>query len=60
MPTSHTNKNSLVLAIGTVAMPAIMASLGRVTSINRLDLDTMFTRIEAKAFSGLRSIIRLS
>jgi hypothetical protein len=44
MPTMNTNKNSLALAIGTVAMPALMASLGRIASVNRLDLDTMFTR----------------
>jgi hypothetical protein len=44
MPTTNTNKNSLALAIGTVAMPALMASLGRVASINRLNLDTLFTR----------------
>jgi hypothetical protein len=44
MPTTNTNKNSLTHAIGTVAMPALMANLGRIASVNRLDLDTMFTR----------------
>jgi hypothetical protein len=44
MPTTNTNKNSLALAIGTVAMPTLMASLGSIASVNRLDLDTMFTR----------------
>jgi hypothetical protein len=44
MPTTNTNKNSLVLTIGTVTMPALMASLGRIASLNRLDLDTLFTR----------------
>jgi hypothetical protein len=44
MPTTNTYKNSLALAIGAVAMPALMASLGRVACVNRLDLDTLFTR----------------
>jgi hypothetical protein len=44
MPTTNTNKNGLALAIGFVAVPALMASPGRVASLYRLHSDAVFAR----------------
>ena len=42
MSTANTNENTLTLPVGGVAVPAFVASLGRVTSVNRFNLDAMF------------------
>ena len=43
MATTNTNKNTLALAIGFVAVPALVASPGCVASVNRLHPDAALT-----------------
>src|SRR6266508_4209892 len=43
MTTANTFENTLTLPVGAVAMPAFVASLGRVTSVCRFNLDAVFT-----------------
>jgi len=44
MATPNTKKNSLTLPIGVLAVPALVAGSGRVTSINSFKLDTLLAR----------------
>jgi len=44
MATPNTKKNSLTLPIGALAVPALVAGSGRVTSINSFKLDALLAR----------------
>ena len=44
MAATHTDKTSLTLAISSVAMPAFVARLGRIASVNRFNPDAVLAR----------------
>ena len=44
MATANAKKNALALPIEAVAMPALMAGFGRVTSVNMFKLDAVLAR----------------